>query len=192
MKSTLDTVILSSVVSVARHVLGANASETVVSLDRAFAEGRVNADKVTDRLVRATWSPVQRVAAAAMSEVANPFPSPHNLSWYLGTCTCPDEIRMLATSLRNVNTRVWSVAQTVDGWSILVQVGPGADPVAQVAQLLPVPVKKMRKYRLDSVTEVANLALPWEQTKTFIHKHAKSLMDKGVGTFVLVDMEQVA
>ena len=63
------------------------------------------------------------VGKRVIDTLPNPFPSPHNLAWYLRSCDCPADIRAFATRLGRRNIRVWSVgASDPFTWKVLVQV----------------------------------------------------------------------
>lgn len=150
-------------------------------MEKGKAEG-----KVTDRLVRATFSAIERVTPnMRIDHVPNPLPSPHNLSWYFGACACPDDVRVFATMLGRGHFRVWSVAQAADGWKVLAQVF-GADNPSEAADTaeLDANVAKLR-LKHHALTTVEPYRLTASNVDEFMHEYARELLKKqGSGHFV--------
>jgi hypothetical protein len=159
--------------------------ESLGAFDLALSKGKAEG-KVTDRLVRATFSAIERVTPnLRIDHVPNPLPAPHNLAWYFGACACPDEVRVFATMLGRGHFRVWSVAQAADGWKVLAQVF-GSDTqgeAAQTAELEASTAKLRLKHHALSAIEPFKLTA--SNVEEFMHEYARVLLAKqGKGHFV--------
>jgi len=152
-----------------------------LALDSGKAVGRV-----TDRVVRSTFSAIERYTPQLrIDHVPNPFPSPHNLSWYFGACACPDDVRVFATMLGKGHVRIWSVAQAADGWKVLAQVF-GADSQEDANETIRleagVPSGRLKHHYLDAMTTFPMSAL---EADGLMATHAGIKMEKhGRGHFV--------
>ena len=151
----LDAVIMASLVAHAKDA----GSESLDLFDRAFSEGAVPERGVmTKRTVQAAFSVLSAKKAKVIEAVVNPFPSPHNLSWYFRNGTLPEDIRHFATRLGRGDVRVWSVARaSTDEWKVLVQV-EGAESkneaVSSVAGSSLRPSLALRKRIVSSVSAI--------------------------------------
>ena len=184
----MDCALLSGVIALARMSPGrhsASLRESLGAFDLALSKGKA-AGKVTDRLVRATFSAIERVTPnLRIDHVPNPLPSPHNLSWYFGACACPTDVRVFATMLGRGHFRVWSVAQASDGWKVLAQVF-GADSQAEAAATaeLEAGVAKLR-LKHHALSTVVPMKLTAANIEEFMHDYARTLLEKqGQGHFV--------
>lgn len=152
-----------------------------LALDKGKVEG-----KVTDRLVRATFAAIERCTPQLrIDNIPNPFPAPHNLSWYFSACACPDDVRVFATRLSKGNNRVWSVAQATDGWKVLVQVF-GAESQADAGRMVELEAKTPSLILKHHVmADASNFTFSAQNVDEFMHEHARVLLEKqGRGHFV--------
>ena len=184
----MDCALLSGVVALARMSPGRHPEPLRASLgafDLALSKGKAEG-KVTDRLVRATFSAIERVTPKLrIDDIPNPLPSPHNLSWYFGACACPDDVRVFATMLGKGHFRVWSVAQAMDGWKVLAQVF-GADNQGEATKTAEIEagVPKLR-LKHHALTSIDSFKLTAANVEEFMHDHARVLLEKqGKGHFV--------
>lgn len=122
----------------------------LIALDSGKAEGAV-----TSRTVKATFSALERYTPSlGVDQLPNPFPYPHNLSWYFGSCACPHDVRVFATMLGKGHLRVWSVAKDELGWKVLTQVFGASsqeDAVATVKLDSGLPSTRLKHFYLKSV-----------------------------------------
>jgi hypothetical protein len=189
----LDSAILSGVLDLARQAPGAHPEELkrsigacLMAFDRGQAEGRV-----TDRLVRATFSALEQTARLRIDHVPNPFEPPHNLSWYFSACACPPDVRQFATRLSNSHIRVWSVAQNRSGWVILAQVfgaSSQAEAVRAVELEADVPAKSLMHHAMSGAMKYTFAA---QNVDRFMNDHARGLLEKqGRGHFVEIALDR--
>lgn len=184
---------MSGVVGLARLAPGRHndaLSNALGAFDKALSSGKLPDGQVTERLVRSTFSAVERITPKlSVDSVPNPFPSPHNLSWYFGACACPDDVRVFATMLSKSHLRVWSVAQAKDGWKVLVQVfGDTTQGNAQSTVEIEtrVPSKRLKRYTLASIEPFAFKA---SNVELFMHDYARYLLRRlDLGTFVEITL----
>ena len=159
--------------------------ESIGAFDLALSKGKVEG-KVDSRLVRSTFSAIERVTPQLrIDHIPNPFPSPHNLSWYFSACACPDDVRVFATRLGKGHVRIWSVAQAADGWKILAQVF-GSDSQKEAAGTMEleasVPKLSLKHHVLSGSS---NFTMAATNVDEFMHTHARELLKKmGRGHFV--------
>lgn len=165
--------------------------EAIGAFDLALSQGKA-VGKITERAVRATFSAIERITPnLSVDNVPNPFPAPHNLSWYFSCCACPDDVRVFATMLSKGNIRVWSVAQDREGWKILAQVF-GAESSAEalrfVEQDSSVPSLRL-KHHVFAGSSRFNMTA--QSVDAFMHEHARALLEKnGKGHFVEVSLDR--
>jgi len=172
--------------------LSVSATSSIAAFDKALESGRVPASgKVTDRLVRSTFAAIERgLGEIDVDTVPNPLPKPHNLAWYFNRCTCPTEVRQFAVALHRFHLRVWSVAQTADGWNVLVQVFGAPDKTAGAVQAVDLearmPLKRLQHFALR---EIHPYKLDAQNVELFMHQCAKGLLEQeGLGDFVEVEL----
>lgn len=164
---------------------------TFDAFDAALASNKLPVTgKVNERLVRSAYAALERLTPwVRPANLPNPLPSPHNLAWYFGVATCPDEVRGFATRVGHRNVRVWSVANDGLGWVILAQVfGAGTEQEAARAFELQaqVPLKSLRQHAMSTV-----LPTPISLTDVSAYPHEgvkKALMAGGLGHFVTVSL----
>ena len=151
------------------------------AFDKALASGKLPENQITDRLVRATFSAIEKAQPKLrIDSIPNPFPSPHNLSWYFGACACPDDVRVFATMLGKGHLRVWSVAQDKTGWQVLVQAfGDTKSNIASTVEIeTRVPSKRLKGYVMAAVEP---FSLKAANIKDFMHDHARTLLARYQG-----------
>lgn len=159
--------------------------ESIGAFDLALSWGKAEG-KVTDRLVRATFSAIERVTPnMRIDHVPNPLPAPHHLGWYFGAVAVPTEVRMFATMLGRGHFRVWSVAQDAGGWKVLAQVF-GADNQTEATQTAEVEASTARqRLKAHTLTAIEPYKLTAANVEDFMHDYAKELLAKqGSGHFV--------
>lgn len=190
----LDVVLLSGVVGLAKKSK-APMSAAMEAFDRALTAKKIPAGRISDRVVRSAFASLSRSQIqTSLDLVPNPLPRPHNLSWYFGSCVCPAEVRAFATMIGRRHIRVWSVAHTVDGWTVLAQVFGGkndAESVASVELETRVPAKRLQRHSISSVT---SKKIEASAIESFLHDHAKDILSKNdtVGDFVEIFLERKA
>jgi len=161
---------------------GKSLALSIGAFDKALSSGKLPDGQVTDRLVRATFSAIEKITPKMrIDSIPNPFPAPHNLSWYFGACSCPDEVRVFATMLGKGHIRVWSVAQDKGGWQVLVQafgdtVSGNAASTVEIETR--VPSKRLKGFVMASVEPFAFKA---ENINLFMHEHARTILAKHQG-----------
>jgi hypothetical protein len=155
-------------------------------LDAALSSGKA-ANKINDRLVRSALT-----CCSAGFEVPNPFDAPHNLQWYQNRFTGNMEVRVFATALTKSHLRVWSVAQTRAGYSVLVQVlgQDSAKDASETATLeAAMPSRRLRGFRLEGVD---SFNVKDKVMKEWAEENAKRLlMASDLGHFVEIQLVQV-
>jgi hypothetical protein len=157
-------------------VHGKSLALSLGAFDKALASGKLPVGHVTDRLVRATFSAIEKITPKMrIDNIPNPFPAPHNLSWYFGSCACPDDVRIFATMLGKGHLRVWSVAQDKGGWQVLVQAfGDTVSGSASTVEIeTRVPSKRLKGYVLAGVE---NFKFKAANIDSFMHEHARTLL----------------
>jgi hypothetical protein len=188
-------VLLSAVVGLARGVAKKPSVEgSFRAFDKALQSGRVpTSGKVTDRVVRAAYSALERsYPGFSIERVPNPLPKPHNLTWYFGHGNVEDEIRAFATGINRKFVRVWSVAKVQDGFRVLAQVfgatgGPDAAKMVEIETRMP--AKRMRRY---IVTGVSSFTMKPANVESFMHEVARGLLERqGLGDFVEVSLDRI-
>jgi len=192
--TVLDVALLSGVVGLAKHAPGAHSPKLAASLvafDSVLSAGKVAQGAVSDRLVRAAFSALERVTPQLRTDmVPNPLPPPHNLSWYFCACACPLEVRAFATALRRKHTRVWSVARAENGWLILMQVFGAtskADAEKTAALECQMPAKRLRQYAVGTVKSFGDFKP--RAIEEFMHEHARGLLQReSLGDFVEISL----
>jgi hypothetical protein len=142
--------------------------------------------KVDSRTVRSTFSAIERYTPQLrIDHLPNPFPSPHNLSWYFSACACPKDVRVFATALSAGHVRVWSVAQAADGWKVLAQVfgaTSAADARDSIGLETPVAAGRLKHHYLASVESFPFSAAAADE---LMMSQAKVLLEQqGRGHFV--------
>lgn len=182
---------LSAVVCLSHRVKLAGAvNASFAVFEDALESGRLPAaGKVSDRLVRSAFSALGRSAPELrLQDLPSPFVSPHNLSWYFGTCTCPTEVRLFVTSLGRRHLRVWSVARAEEGWRVLVQVFGAASKAKAVGEVeleMMLPSRRLRNY----VASAAGYRESLRNFDEFLHEKVRfTNLEYGKGTFVEVTL----
>ena len=175
-----------------RNDLSPTLAKDLAIYDKAFSKGKNVSDYVNNRVVRATFSAVEKaVPQLSLDKLGNPFNSPHNLSWYFNACACPTDIRSFATRIGKQHVRVWSVAQTADGWKVLAQVfGSSTQLEATKALELEtrVPALSLKKHSLSVISGISINAA----SKEVLAGYMRSLIDRvGNGHFVEVSLVKV-
>ena len=175
-----------------RKVLSPSLAKDLAIYDTAFSKGKNVSDYVNNRVVRATFSAVEKlVPQLSLDKLENPFSSPHNLSWYFNSCTCPTEIRAFATRIGKQHIRVWSVAQDASGWKVLVQVFGTATQIAAAKALeleTRVPALALKKHALGGITDINVKPAGKAQLASYV----LSLIERvGSGHFVEVSLIKV-
>lgn len=187
--------ILSGVISQAKAA-GQPLVASMEAIDNAYKAGKVPASgKVTGRLVRSAFASLSRTPVQMNVDlIPNPFPSPHNLTWYFSQCICPPEVRAFVTMLGRKNIRVWSVGHTVEGWMVLAQVfgeDSGKEAVKTVELESKVASRRLQKHTLSSIEEYK--LVPKAGFEDFMHEHAKLILKhQGLGNFVELSLERKA
>jgi hypothetical protein len=174
---------MAEVLHAAEGQVSGKTADTFSMLNRAFEKGKA-IGLVGDRLVRSSLS-----CCPSSIVLPNPFPSPHNLDWYLGRFAGPQELRQFATLVGKSHTKVWSVAKTMSGYDVLVQVLNSEDPPATVTLEMGVACKRLTGYRAE---EPKKFTFEEEALKAFMSDYAKqALDDHGLGDFVVVSVNKV-
>ncbi len=186
--------LLSGVLSIARKAATTKSLKASFDMfDKALSTNKVPVEgKITERLVRSAFSALVKAnIGLGVRHLPNPFPSPHNLSWYFGACTCPGEVRSFATSIRHRPLRVWSVAQAAEGWRVLVQVvGEDTSLAAEATVGLECksPALRLRQHALGSIKSFPMKA---DNVEAFMHECARGLLAReGLGHFVEVSLDR--
>lgn len=156
---------------------GKSLAQSLGAFDKALSSGKLPEGQVSDRLVRATFSAIEKITPKMrIDSIPNPFPAPHNLSWYFGACACPTDVRVFATMLSKGHLRVWSVAQDKGGWQVLAQAfgdsisGSAASTVEIETR---VPAMHLKGFVLASVEPFSFRA---RNIDLFMHEHARTLL----------------
>ena len=147
------------------------------AFDKALSSGKLPEGQVTDRLVRAAFSAIEKaLPKMQIDNIPNPFPPPHNLSWYFGACACPDDVRVFATMLGKGYLRVWSVAQDKGGWQVLVQAF--GDAISGSASSTVEIETRIHSKRLKGfvMAGVAPFEFSPRNIDQFMHTHARTLL----------------